>query len=473
MATIIVEKNSAVNNFVFTSRAKTVLLGFIVLGLVCLIASIFVDATPGADHYHTRFWSNWLHNSVFFTGLAFMGIFVLTAFTLAYAGWYVVFKRIWEAFAMNLVPSMGFLLLLIVGIWAHWHHLYHWTDTSILDPTSPDYDAVLEHKSSFLNKYWYTFGTLIFVGFWTFVAFKYRQLSLREDEAGDRYYEEHKRTKFWSAIFLPIAGFSSAALIWQWVMSVDAHWYSTLFAWYSTASWFVAAMAVTILLLVYLKGRGYYPQVTGEHIHDLGKYLFAIIVFWTYLWFSQYMLIWYGNVGEETVYFYERYDNYPVIFYANLAINFLVPFIILMRNDNKRKNGTLVFTSVVVLFGHWLDFFLMIKPGTYITALEAAEHEAGGGHDDGHGGQELSSPTTDALEAAGAEVAEAGHGFVDGFTMPGFLEIGIGLGFLAFFVYLVLHNLSKAPLVPEKDPYLGESLHHHVGYGGGHEVAHH
>lgn len=461
------------NNFVFESKAKMVLGGFMALGLLCLIATFFVDASPLAEEFHTRFWSNWLHNSVFFMGIAFMGAFVLCAFTLAYAGWYVVFKRIWEAFALNMLPALIMMLVVIAGIWLHWHHLYHWADADAITVGSDTYDKVLDHKSSFLNPMWYTFGTIIFVGFWYFIARKYRQLSIREDNAGDNYYEEHKKTKFWAAVFLPVAGFSSAALIWQWVMSVDAHWYSTLFAWYSTASWFVAAMAVTLLLLTYLKGKGYYTQVTGEHLHDLGKYLFAISIFWTYLWFSQYMLIWYGNVGEETVYFYQRYENYQVIFYANLAINFLVPFIILMRNDNKRKTGTLVFASIVVLFGHWLDFFLMIKPGTFLTAYEAAEHR--GGHDDHHGDATGTHGADHGNSAVEGHMEDAGldFGFVDGFTAPGLLEIGVMLGFLALFIFLVLRHLSAAPLVPEKDPYLGESLHHHVGYGGGHEVSHH
>ncbi|HPQ20999.1 MAG TPA: hypothetical protein PK147_04065, partial [Saprospiraceae bacterium] len=248
------------------------------------------------------------------------------------------------------------------------------------------------------------------------------------------------------AIFLPIAGFSSAAIIWQWVMSVDSHWYSTLFAWYATASWFVSMIALTILILIYLKGKGYFHQVKRDHIHYLGKFLFAFSVFWTYLWFSQFMLIWYGNVGEETIYFKTRYDHYPVLFFANIFINFAIPFLVLMRNDAKYKFGSVGIVAIIVLLGHWMDFFLMLKPGIYETAMHAA-------------------PAGEAMGEHGHEVAHAAEhvsNFVSGFTMPGLLELGTFLGFLAFFLFVFFTFLSKAPLTPKNDPYLDESLHHHV-----------
>ncbi|MCB9081147.1 MAG: hypothetical protein H6555_05505 [Lewinellaceae bacterium] len=417
------------NQFTFEAKQKTVLTGFMILGLVCLAITFFTD-----DALHTRFWTNYLHNTVFFTGIALMSLFIMAAFTTAWAGWYVGMKRIWEAYSMFLIPGLGLLLVVILGLWGHLHHLYHWADAEEVAQ-----DAVLTGKASFLNKSWYTFGTLIIVGMWIFFAYKIRQISIDEDANGKGFadnFRHHRRIRVFSAIFLPIAGFSSAAMIWQWIMSVDAHWYSTMFAWYTGASWFVAAMALTILLLIYLKGLGYFEHITQDHLHDLGKFLFAFSVFWTYLWFSQYMLIWYANVGEETVYFFERMQNYKFLFFANLVINFALPFLVLMRNDNKRKNGPMVFAAIMVFVGHWLDFFLMIKPGTRHTAMEAL-----GGHGD-H--------------------AEHAISFAMGYTIPGLLEIGTMLGFLAFFFYVALNQLTKASLVPKNDPYIKEATHHHV-----------
>jgi hypothetical protein len=414
--------------FKMSKREQSVLFGFMGLGVVCILLTILGD-----DALYSRFWSNYLINTVFFTGIAFVALFVLAAFTTAYAGWHTVVKRIWEGYSLFLIVGIVLFLVIIAGMWGHLHHLYHWTD-----PEEVAKDPVLLGKSGFLNKYWYTFGTLIILAVWYFLfARPMHKLSVSEDEQeGAEGFRKYKKYKVYAAIFLPVGGFTSAALIWQWVMSVDAHWYSTLFAWYTTASWFVACMALTILMVTYLRSRGSMPFITVEHLHDLGKYLFAFSIFWTYLWFSQYMLIWYGNIGEETIYFHTRVNEYPVLFYGNLVINFVLPFFVLMRNDTKRKLGSLLFIAVIVLFGRFLDFFLMVKPGVLHTTHDVLGH---------------------------AEGADAAHGaFVAGFSMPGLLEIGTFLGFLALFIFFVFKRLEKVSLLPKNDPFLAESLHHHV-----------
>jgi hypothetical protein len=416
------------NQFTFESNHKKVLYGFMGLGVLCLLLTFFTDHQP----HHVRFWTNFLHNTVFFTGIAFITLFFYSAFITAWAGWYTQFKRVMEAMTMFLVPGLLLLLVVIAGMWFGWHHLYHWSDAEEVAK-----DPIMLGKSGFLNKGWYTLGTLIIVGLWIYFATQLRKYSLLEDRQGSGPdFALHRRMRLFAVVFLPIAGFSSAAIIWQWLMSIDAHWYSTLYAWYTGASWFIAAMAVLILTLIFLKSKGYYPNVTDDHLHDLGKYLFAISIFWTYLWFSQFMLIWYANIGEETVYFQTRMQEYPVLFFGNLVINFVLPFLILMPNTSKRKYGTLVFVSVLVFLGHWMDFFQMIKPGALETAMHAAADHGG---DHGHH-----------------------KGGTPGFTIPGLLELGTMLGFAALFVYVVFSRLEKAELVPANDPYLAESLHHHV-----------
>lgn len=457
------------NQFTFESRQKTTLISFMVIGLLCLIGTFIFDQT--ADH--TRFWTNLLHNTVYFTGISFISLFVLAAFTTAFAGWYTVFKRVWEAYAQFLVVGLVLFTIIIAGVWMHWHHLYHWAMEGVTDPNSPNYDKIIDGKSAFLNKGVYTFGTIVVIAVWFFFARKIRSLSVAEDQYGTTDFNYHQKLRFWSACFLPIAGATSCALIWQWVMSIDAHWYSTMYAWYATASWFVGCLGLTIMTIVYLKSKGYLENVTPEHLHDLGKYMFAFSIFWTYLWFSQYMLIWYANVGEETIYFRHRVDNYPVLFYGNLIMNFILPFFILMRNSTKRKYGTLIFVSIVVFFGHWWDFFLMIKPGSLINA-EHASHAGGHGHgaeaaghgaDAAHGASHGAEHAADHAAGAGEHMADAAHHvseFVTGFTLPGLLEIGTFLGFTALFLFIAFSRMTKASLSPENDPYFAESVHHHV-----------
>ncbi|MEM8909296.1 MAG: hypothetical protein AAGD05_15730, partial [Bacteroidota bacterium] len=168
--------------------------------------------------------------------------------------------------------------------------------------------------------------------------------------------------------------------------------------------------------------------------------------------------------GEETVYFKVRRHEYTILFFGNLILNFALPFLILMRNSTKRKYGTLIFTSIICFFGHWWDYFYLIKPGVMINA-EHAHHGGGHGHEAGHA---VETATGHGHEAAGHAVEAAGHAaehasnFTVGFHIPGLLEIGTMLGFLAFFLFFVFNRMSQASLVPEKDPYIGESLHHHV-----------
>jgi hypothetical protein len=507
--------------FVFEQRQKSVLFGLMGLGAFCLILSFFIDPVPVAEGHHLRFWTNLLHNATFFTGIAFTVTFALAATAVVYAGWHVAFKRVWEA--MSLFLPIGLVCILIVGAAGKMgvHHIYHWMDNDAVAS-----DKILSGKSGFLNFGFY----LAAIGFgfvWYMFALKFRQFSLAQDESeDDASFPWYRKMKVWGGAFMPIAGFSSAAAIWLWLMSIDPHWYSTMYAWYTTASWWVSAVSITILMLIYLKSKGYFPEVTLEHIHDLGKFLFAFSVFWTYLWFSQYMLIWYANIGEETIYFRQRMGEFPVLFYANIIMNFVLPFLILIRNDTKRKMGSLGFVAILVLFGHWWDFFQMVKIGPYKEAMAHHAQHSAAGHGDGHNtsntagvleshAQTEHSSTTaanhDAAHAAGHDTSNVGkdmvqlHGgdntdhtelnhvgegvetamaslsaterleatndaeffnykpdMTSGYGLPGLIEIGIFLGFGALFVFTVFAQLEKATLVPKKDPYLEETLHHHV-----------
>lgn len=416
--------------FVFTSKFKNIFIAMMAVGVLCMGITWFTD-----DQLHTRFWTNYLHNSMFFTGIAFGALFLIACCILTYAQWNVAFKRLWEAYSMFLGVGLILMLVVVVGVLTDFHHLYHWADAEDVAK-----DRIMRGKSSFLNPTWYTLGTIIVLGAWYYFARKLRSLSIEMDKNGSGDYSLYRKTKVFSAIFLPIAGFSSAAMIWQWLMSLDAHWYSTMFAWYTTASWVVATFSLTIIILLILKNAGHFSFVTIEHLHDLAKMVFAFSIFWTYLWFSQFMLIWYGNNGEETTYFKTRMDEYPLMFYGIIVINFVLPFLLFIGNGPKRRYGTLMFVSCMVFFGHWLDFFQIIKPGTLHTAHEALAKM-------GHGAD---------------HAVDHGSHFVTGFTIPGLLELGTFVGFLGLFLYFAFNQLTKASTKPVNDPFWQETVHHHV-----------
>jgi hypothetical protein len=190
-----------------------------------------------------------------------------------------------------------------------------------------------------------------------------------------------------------------------------------MFGWYVFASWWVTGLAVITLIVANLKDAGYLKIVDSNHLHDLGKFIFAFSIFWTYIWFSQFLLIYYANIPEESVYFVERLTTSPYswIFYANLILNFVLPFLLLMTRDAKRQISTLKLVCPIVIVGHWFDFFNMVTPGVM--------QENGG---------------------------------------VGFLEIGVGLIFMAAYLLVVLGSLAKVPLIGKNHPMLQESLHHHI-----------
>jgi hypothetical protein len=428
--------NVGTQQFEFTGKIKSVLFGGMALGAVALLVGAYLDNTPG----HAQTWTNLLHNLVFLVGVCFISQFMYSASTTAYGGWFVGFKRVWEAMFGNLLIIGGLFLLIIVGgLLGGFHHLYAWAEPEALN------DKLIQGKAGLLNKTVFSAASAGILLLWWFWGTKIRENSVAEDTEGGL--QRYTNLKWWTASFLPIGGFSSAFAIWFWLMSIDPHWFSTMFAWYSTASFLVTAMAMTVLTIIFLKKIGYMQHITDDHMHDLGKYMFGFSVFWTYLWFSQFMLIWYCNNGEETVYFKTRMTEYWPMFVLNLLMNFVAPFLILVRNTAKRRTGIMVFTAILLILGHWLDFFQMIKPGVWNAINE-------------HSGA-VSEHATKAVEhAAGGEHEEAGIPL--GFFFPGLTELFTFVGFLSFFAYLMFNNLTKASLVPQNDPYLEESLHHQV-----------
>jgi len=374
------------------------------------------------DHGHAAyskiqrvFTGLWINN-VFWLGLAIIGFLFVALQYAAQAGWSAGMKRIPEAFGAYL--PLGSVLLVIsffvVNYSTEWH-LFHWLDHSLYDKSSPNYDYILDNKKAYLNMPFFLGRMLIFLAIWFLMYRWLRSASVKEDQLGG--YKHWWKMRRISAIFIVFFAVSSSAAAWDWIMSLDPHWFSTMFGWYVFASWFVAGLSAITLIIVYLKDYGYLSIVTQNHLHDLGKFIFAFSIFWTYIWFSQFMLIYYANIPEETVYFWERMnsDNYAPFFYVVLLLNFVFPFLVLMTRDSKRHGIFLKIVCVVVLIGHWLDFYLMITPGT--------------------------------LKENGTF---------------GLMEIGLTMVFGAAFIYIVLNSLSKVNLVAKNHPMLEESLHHDI-----------
>lgn len=355
-----------------------------------------------------RFWANLLLCSYYFIGIGLGAMFIVATHQIGYGGWHILIKRIPEAMS-SFVPVGGVgLILIVIGMALGWHHVYHWVHP---DPA----DTVLLGKKAFLNIPFYSLRIVAYIVLWTGTIWLMRSISKKEDEIGVS--QTYKKSKLLAALFIVVFAVTSSTGSWDIIMSINPHWYSTLFGWYNLASYVCGALAVMILITVYLQSQGYLKAVNQEHYHNLGMLMFGFSVFWTYLWFSQYMLIWYGNIPEATTYYVERMEDpfFKGLFFTILILNFFFPFFVLMTRNSKRNIEVLVLSAVVIFIGHWLDFFLMIMP-----------HSIG---------------TTATL---------------------GLIEFGMLFLFAGIFVFVVFNTLTKSSLIPVNNPYLKESIQHHT-----------
>jgi hypothetical protein len=383
-------------------------------GLALVLGIIFLGMSKEPVE-QTRFWAVLLQNSVFFLLVVNASMFFICVTTMAHGGWQMAFRRVPEAIS-SVVPIFGLLTLIvfIALIFGHRHDIYHW-----LDKEHVEHDPILKGKSAFLNPVFFMIWSVVAIGLWAFLGSKMRKLSSEADEQMDQETGRKYIIKntAWAAAFLVAFGLTVGSTIpWLWLMSIDAHWYSTMYSWYTFASSFVAGMSLVALFVVYLKNQDYLEYVTEEHLHDIGKFMFAFSVFWTYLWYSQFMLIWYANIPEETVYFKPRMQGpYRVIFFLNLILNFAVPFLLLMRRGSKRNYTTITVLAVAIILGHWTDFYQMVMPGTL------HEHYS-----------------------------------------LGWFEFGILAFYAGMIMFFVGKGLAKKPLLAEHHPYLKESIIHHT-----------
>ncbi|MBX2963641.1 MAG: quinol:cytochrome C oxidoreductase [Cyclobacteriaceae bacterium] len=383
------------------------------------------DHTEGEHHHGTATWLKRMYttlwmNNIYFVGLGIIGLFFVAIQYAAQAGWSAGVKRIPLAMGHWLPVAFG----LTVVLWFISNHdIFHWTHSYLYDKSGSSYDEIIDGKAPYF--YWpgepggfpifYIARMVIFFGMWYWFFTMIKKNMMAEDIEGDsKYWFKNRSISAWFLVFFAV---SSSVAAWDWVMSIDTHWFSTMFGWYVFASWWVTALAMITLIVVYLKEAGYLKVVNANHLHDLGKFVFAFSIFWTYIWFSQFLLIYYANIPEETVYFIERMSTSPYswIFFTNLIMNFVLPFLLLMTRDAKRHLSMLKVVCPIIIVGHWFDFYNMVTPGVM-------QNDGG----------------------------------------LGLLEIGTAFIFLAAFLWITLSSLSKMPLFGKNHPLLEESLHHHI-----------
>ena len=321
----------------------------------------------------------------------------------AQAGWSPVLFRVMEGITGYLLPGGLLVLLILILSVLHFNHLFIW-----MDPEVVEHDKIIKAKSGYLDPYFFLIRGFIYLGGWSLYRYFSRKFSIAQDNSNDN--KNHIKNFKISAGFLVFFLVTESMMSWDWIMSIDPHWFSTLFGWYVFAGMFVSGITTIALITIYLKSKNYLEFVNNSHIHDLAKFMFGVSIFWAYLWFSQFMLIWYSNIPEEVTYFITRIEDYNFLFFGMVVLNLIFPLIVLMNSDFKKTNFIVILTGIVIIIGHYLDVYNMIMPSA-----------------------------------------------VGDMWSFGPAEIGGFLFFLGIFTYVVFKEISKAPILAKGDPFIEES----------------
>jgi hypothetical protein len=370
-------------------------ISFVALGIVALGYGFITD-----PH---RAWANYLLNNFYFFSLSIGATFFLAIQAISQAGWSAGFRRIPEAMMMY-IPVAGFLFLfLYFGM----HHLYSWTNPEVIAT-----NEIVQHKLSYLNVPFFFIRIVIFFAVWYILINQIRKTSLKEDETGGL--EGFEKIEWYSKIFIFVLAITFSLIGFDLIMSIDAEWFSTIFALKNLIAALQHASAIIFIILLLMNRRGYFGFLNVSHVHDFARYLFIFSIFYGYFWFSQFMLIWYGNIPDDTIYYAMRWKSgWQTLWALDIIINWAIPFLVLLPVNTSRNKWVVFAVALILVAGQWIDLFVEIFPSSYLP------------------------------------------------SNIGFIEIGSFLGFAGLFVLFTGYQLSRAALVPKNHPFIQESYQHH------------
>ncbi len=372
--------------------------GMAVLGALCIAGGISTGQA-------SRVWANVVSNYFLYFCIALGGAFFVALGYVAGAMWNTPVRRIAEGFTtfLPVAAVIGLIIMVFGG-----HSLYEWMHTDVIQN-----DALLASKAGYLNPKFAIGRTIGFFLVWLLLARALVRNSLAQDLTGDAAFTL-KNMKL-SAIFIPFFGVGFSFLSYDYIMSIEAHWFSTMFGVYCFSGLFYSTLCAITIVALLMKRRGLIP-LNDDHLQDLGKFMFGFTVFWAYIGFSQFMLIWYANMPEETVYYLSRsHGGWYYVCWAVLIMKFVIPFFLLMPRGAKRCEKHMMRMACFMLVAHWLDYYLLVMPA----------------------------------------FAPQGPVF-------GWIEAGIALGFFGLFALVVSFFYSRVPAMPFRDPRLSEAMSYQV-----------
>ncbi len=376
-------------------RLKYVAIIFIFTGILTVAFGFYFESE--------KTWANLLLNNYYFISIAIGATFFYAIQYITQSGWSAQFQRIPLAFGSYLTIAGILILFLIFGMGS----LYHWSL-----PDAAAHDAIIEHKSPYLNIPFFFIRIIIFFALWILMTKLLLRSAIMEDRiSGMKYFY---KSELYAKIFIFILAITFSFFTFDLIMSIDVHWFSTIFAVKNFISGFYHAVAIIALMVIVLNRCGYFKSLNKSHLHSFSKYLFILGLLWVYLFFMEYLVIWVANIQEETIYFITRTQGkWKIFFFLNIFLNWAIPFFALMSDKTKQSKPVIMFVCIILIIGQWVDLYLQIMPGT-----------------------------------------------VGEFSI-GLIEIGTFIGYIGIFTLIVTRALSRIPLIPKNHPYLSESINHH------------
>jgi hypothetical protein len=370
------------------------------IGVVAFIAGILTN--------EKETWASYLIVNYYFFSITIGALFFLAIQKITQSGWSSAFGRIPEAIMAYIPFAAGFFLLLWFGI----DDLYTWSHKSAAAG-----DQLLQYKSPYLNVPFFFVRMAVFFALWIILSSVIRNLSKKEDLAdpsdSGNIMKIFEKSEMYSKILIFVLAISFSITSFDWIMSIEVKWYSTIFALKDLVAAFLHGVSILTLIVFILHKHGYFPFLNQFHLHDFARYLFMLSIVWGYFWFAQFMIIWYGNIPDETIYFYARWQNgWKILFFAEIILNWAVPFMILLPVKTSRNMTAITLVIIILIIGQYIDLFGQVIPGT------------------------------------------------TGNMKFGWIEAGIFIGYAGLFSLVVATALSKTSLIPRNHPYLEESLNH-------------
>jgi hypothetical protein len=336
----------------------------VVVGLICLGLAFVLGVSTGhggGEHgaaggdSHQQFYLSYLTSFMFWLSICLGGLIFVLIQHATRAGWSIVVRRIAE----NWMAILPLFALLVVPLFIGQHDLFHWSHGI------PEDDLMLTRKAAYFDGGFYLTRTIVVLALWTLLAVALYRWSTRQDQSGDVALSHKMR--WWAPLGIIAFAFTSTIAAIDWMMALDPHWYSTIFGVYFFAGIIVASGAAFTLSSMALQKSGMLKEaISAEHYHDLGKWTYAFIIFWTYIGFSQFFLIWYANIPEETIWYGHRFNHgweYVSVFLA--LGHFALPLFFLMSRHIKRRRITLALGAAWLLFAHYVDMFWLIQPALH------------------------------------------------------------------------------------------------------------